>query len=72
MDQVSLNYVGRTLDDSEFKRFYGDYKSTFSGNPGVDPVQLATDRVRQEGDYQEYQVATKFAGALQSVIGGAF
>lgn len=71
MDEVSRNLVGRTLGDDEFDKYYKSYVSAFSGNPDMDPTQDMIERVREEDDYQEFQVATKFAGALSGVLKGS-
>ena len=71
MDQISTAMLGRTLSDKEFKHYYQSYVNGFNGNNNMDPQQHAMDAVRGQGDYEEYQVATKFAGALQSVLKGA-
>jgi hypothetical protein len=71
MDALSMDLLGRTLNDKEFKRYYGRYKGAFAGNPAVDPQQHGTEALQRNDDYQEYQVATKFATAMKSVIEGA-
>lgn len=71
MDQVSTGLLGRTLSDKEFNAYYKSYTSVFAGNPDMDPTQDMIEAARTEDDYQEYQVATKFAGALQSVLKGS-
>lgn len=70
-DQVTTNLLGRTLRDEEFDKYYKSYTSDFSSNPDMDPAQHMIESARTEDDYQEYQVATKFAGALESVLKGS-
>jgi hypothetical protein len=71
MDSLSADMVGRRLSDKEFKKYYNSYTKDFSKNPELDYQQDATEALRQNDEYQEYQVATKFAGALSSVLKGA-
>lgn len=71
MDQVTMGLIGRTLSDKEFNKYYSQYVGAFSGNPDMDPAQHMIERTRKDEDYQEYQVATKFAGALDAVLRGA-
>lgn len=71
MDSLATNLVGRTLSDEEFNSSYKDYAAKFAANPDVDPTQVATESVQGNPDYQEYQVATKFAKAFDSVLRGA-
>jgi hypothetical protein len=71
MDQVSTGLLGRTLSDKEFDKYYGSYTSAFSGNPDMDPTQHMIESARTDGDYEEYQVATKFTGALDKVLRGS-
>lgn len=71
MDQVSMGLLGRTLSEKEFNKYYQSYVSEFSGNPDMDPQQNMIERVRQEKDYDEYQVAAKFSSALSGVLRGA-
>lgn len=70
MDALSRNLVGRTLSNREFKDYYRQYKSEFAGNPDVDMQQNGIEALQRNDDYQEYQVATKFATAMESVIKG--
>lgn len=72
MDSVSMNLIGRTLSDKEFSRYYTGFAGEFQRTGGnMDPAQDMIEAVRQDDNYQEYQVATKFAGALDSVLKGA-
>lgn len=71
MDQVTMGLIGRSLSDKEFNRYYQSYVSEFSGNPDMDPGQDMIERARKDEGYQEYQIATKFAGALDKVLRGA-
>lgn len=71
MDALSMDMLGRTLSDKEFKRYYGSYKGAFAGNPAVDTQQHGMDALQRNDDYQEFQVASKFATAMKSVIEGA-
>lgn len=71
MDQVMTGLLGRTMSDKEFNQYYNSYKAEFSGNPDMDPTQHMIESVKQEDDYAEYTVATKFAGALDKVLRGA-
>lgn len=71
MDALAGDLIGRTLSDKEFKRYYGAYRSDFAGNPALDTTQHGTEALQRNDDYQEYQVAAKFATAMESVIRGA-
>ena len=71
MDQLSLDMLGRTLSDKEFKSYYGKYKGAFSGNPAIDAQQHGMEALQRNNDYQEFQVASKFATAMKSVMEGA-
>lgn len=71
MDGLSMDLLGRTLSDKEFKRYYGSYTGAFAGNPGMDPTQHGIEAMQRNDDYQEFQVASKFASAMKSVIEGA-
>lgn len=70
MDTLARNSIGRTLSNREFRDYYRQYKSEFSGNPDVDMQQNGIEALQRNDDYQEYQVATKFASAMESVIKG--
>lgn len=71
MDSLSLDKIGRTLSDQEFQRYYGSYVRAFRGNPELDPNQHGVNALQANDDYQEYQVATKFASAFDKVLRGA-
>lgn len=72
MDQVSVGLIGRTLSDKEFARYYEHFKGDFASSGGnMEIGQDAKEFVQKDEDYQEYQVATKFASALDSVLKGA-
>jgi hypothetical protein len=71
MDSLANDLLGRTLSDKEFKRYYGSYKSAFAGNPDMDMQQHGIEALEGDDDYQEYQVAQKFATAMDSVLRGA-
>jgi hypothetical protein len=71
MDSLSNDLLGRTLSDKEFQQYYGSYRSAFSGNPEVDMQQHGIEALQANDDYQEYQVASKFASAMDSVLRGA-
>lgn len=70
MDTLSRNMLGRTLSNREFRDYYKQYKTEFAGNPDVDMQQNGIEALQRNDDYQEYQVATKFASAMESVIRG--
>lgn len=70
MDQVSTGLLGLTLSDKEFDKYYGTYTSDFSGNPDMDPTQHMIEAARTDDNYEEFQVATKFTGALSDVLKG--
>ncbi len=70
MDQVTTGLIGRTLSDKEFDGYYKSYVSAFNSNPDMDPAQDMIEAARTDDNYQEFQVATKFAGALSDVIRG--
>lgn len=72
MDTVSSSLLGRTLSDKEFDKYYAGYQGRATENPRLDYQQDMTEAVRSEDGYQEYQVATKFATALKSVMRGAW
>ena len=71
MNSLASDLLGRTLSDKEFDRYYGSYKKAFSGNPGMDMPQHGTEALQSNEDYQEFQVASKFASAMNSVLRGA-
>ena len=71
MDSLANDLLGRTLSDKEFRRYYGSYRSAFAGNPGMDMQQHGTEALQGNDDYQEFQVASKFATAMDSVLRGA-
>lgn len=72
MDQVTMGLIGRTLSDKEFSRYYEGFKATFNSTGGrMDPTQNMIEAARKDDNYQEFQVATKFASALDSVLRGA-
>lgn len=72
MDSVSMGLIGRSLSDKEFYGYYERFKGQFAATGGnMDAGQDMIEYVRKDRDYQEYQVATKFAGALESVLKGA-
>lgn len=71
MDSLATSLLGRTLSDAEFKDYYSEYTQRFAANPAMDIQQDATEAIQTQEDYQEYQVAGKFAQAMQSVIKGA-
>ena len=71
MDSLATSLLGRTLSEDEFKDYYADYSRRFAGNPAMDSQQDASEALQTQEDYQEYQVAGKFAQAMQSVIKGA-
>jgi hypothetical protein len=71
MNSLASDLLGRTLSDKEFDRYYGSYKKTFSGNPKMDMKQHGTEALQSNEDYQEFQVASKFASAMKSVLKGA-
>jgi len=70
MDTLARNSIGRTLSNREFRDYYRQYKSEFAGNPDMDMQQNGIEALQRNDDYQEYQVATKFADAMKSVIRG--
>ena len=71
MDSTSKNLVGRTLSDAEFNQYYKSFTDQFNANPDLDAQQVLTERVREEEDYQEMQVASKFSKAMSQVMKGA-
>lgn len=71
MDALAVGLIGRTLKEDEFGDYYKRYQADFRGNPDMDMQQHGIEALRQDDGYQEYQVATKFADALQSVAKGA-
>lgn len=70
MDSLARDLIGRTLSDDEFGKYYGAYTSSFAANPAVDQQQHGIDALKREDDYQEYQVVSKFAQAMDAVIKG--
>ena len=71
MDALAEDKIGRTLSDKEFNRYYKSYAGDFRGNPRMDPQQHGIEALQGNEDYQEYQVAQKFADAFEGVIRGA-
>ena len=71
MDATSTNLVGRTLSDAEFDKYYKQYVDQFNANPDLDTQQVLTERIREEDDYQEMQVAAKFSEAMSGIMKGA-
>lgn len=71
MDSLANDLIGRTLSEKEFRQYYRAYKGDFGGNPALDEQQHGTNALKANDDYQEYQVAEKFATAMQSVLRGA-
>lgn len=71
MDALAQDKLGRTLSDKEFNRYYKSYAGDFRGNPRMDPTQHGVEALQGNEDYQEYQVAQKFADAFDGVLRGA-
>lgn len=70
MDTLARGTLGRTLSNREFRDYYKQYVSEFGKNPDIDMQQHGIEALQGNDDYQEFQVATKFADAMKSVIQG--
>jgi hypothetical protein len=71
MDTMAMDLIGRSLSEDEVDRYYSRYVKEFSGNPNMDMQASGIDALQSNVDYQEYQVAQKFASAFGSVLRGS-
>ena len=71
MDTMALDLIGRTLSEDEVDRYYSQYVKQFGKNPNMDMQASGIDALQSNVDYQEFQVAQKFASAFDSVLRGS-